>query len=44
MKQIHSSVTPDKVEMIHRDYVANGGWETFLKYDDPTQDVLIGLL
>lgn len=44
MKQIHSSVTPDQVEMIRRDYVANGGWETFLSYEDPTQDILIGLL
>ena len=44
MKQIHSSVTPDQVELIRRDYVANGGWETFLSYEDPTQDILIGLL
>mmetsp|Transcript_3718 Transcript_3718/g.7981 ORF Transcript_3718/g.7981 Transcript_3718/m.7981 type:complete len:569 (+) Transcript_3718:432-2138(+) len=44
MKQIHSSVTPDQVEMIRRDYTANGGWETFLSYEDPTQDILIGLL
>ena len=27
-----------------RDYYANGGWETFLSYEDPTQDILIGLL
>ena len=44
MKQIHSQVTPDQVELIRRDYVANGGWETFLSYEDPTQDILIGLL
>jgi elongator complex protein 3 len=44
MKQIHSSVTPDQVELIRRDYVANGGWETFLSYEDPSQDILIGLL
>mmetsp|Transcript_6402 Transcript_6402/g.16226 ORF Transcript_6402/g.16226 Transcript_6402/m.16226 type:complete len:570 (+) Transcript_6402:69-1778(+) len=44
MKQIHSQVTPDQVEMIRRDYVANGGWETFLSYEDPEQDILIGLL
>ena len=30
--------------MIRRDYVANGGWETFLSYEDPEQDILIGLL
>jgi elongator complex protein 3 len=44
MKQIHSQVTPDQVELIRRDYVANSGWETFLTYEDPTQDILIGLL
>jgi len=33
-----------KVELIRRDYVANGGWETFLSYEDPDQDILIGLL
>ena len=32
------------MELIRRDYVANGGWETFLSYEDPTQDILIGLL
>ena len=30
--------------MVRRDYVANGGWETFLAYEDPIQDILIGLL
>ena len=30
--------------MIRRDYCANGGWETFLSYEDPHQDILIGLL
>jgi len=44
MKQIHSAVTPDQVELVRRDYVANGGWETFLSYEDPAQDILIGLL
>ena len=33
-----------QVELIRRDYVANGGWETFLSYEDPEQDILIGLL
>ena len=33
-----------KAELIRRDYVANGGWETFLSYEDPEQDILIGLL
>jgi len=44
MKQIHERVTPDSVELVRRDYVANGGWETFLAYEDPQQDILIGLL
>ena len=37
------SVSP-QVELVRRDYVANGGWETFLAYEDPRQDILIGLL
>ncbi|KAI9593783.1 elongator complex protein 3 [Syncephalis fuscata] len=41
---IHSKVQPEKVELIRRDYTANGGWETFLSYEDPEQDILIGLL
>lgn len=38
---MHSNL---QVELIRRDYVANGGWETFLSYEDPEQDILIGLL
>ena len=44
MKQIHDKVNPDNVELVRRDYTANGGWETFLAYEDPQQDILIGLL
>ena len=44
MKQIHQRINPDQVELIRRDYVANGGWETFLSYEDPVSDILIGLL
>lgn len=44
MKQIHQRCNPDQVELIRRDYVANGGWETFLSYEDPVADILIGLL
>ena len=44
MKQIHESVTPENVELVRRDYVANGGLETFLAYEDIQQDILIGLL
>lgn len=28
-----------QIELIRRDYVANGGWETFLSYEDPEQDI-----
>ena len=34
---------PKHVELVRRDYVANDGWETFLAYEDPKQDTLIGL-
>jgi elongator complex protein 3 len=44
IKEIHEKVRPGQIELIRRDYVANGGWETFLSYEDPKQDVLIGLL
>ena len=37
-------IRAEEVELIRRDYTANGGWETFLSYEDPTQDLLIGLL
>ena len=33
-----------RISCVHRDYVANGGWETFLSYEDPEQDILVGLL
>jgi hypothetical protein len=29
---------------VRRDYCANGGWETFLAYEDVRQDILVGLL
>lgn len=44
IKDIHHRVRPDQVELIRRDYCANGGWETFLSYEDPQQDILVGLL
>ena len=44
IQEIHNKVTPETVELIRRDYYANGGWETFISYEDPTQDILIGLL
>nr|CAG4649994.1 EOG090X02DF [Sida crystallina] len=44
IQEVHHKVRPYQVELIRRDYVANGGWETFLSYEDPDQDILIGLL
>ncbi|XP_040822387.1 elongator complex protein 3 isoform X1 [Ochotona princeps] len=44
IQEIHHKVRPYQVELVRRDYVANGGWETFLSYEDPDQDILIGLL
>eukprot|EP01128_Nolandella_sp_AFSM9_P011868 TRINITY_DN8773_c0_g1_i1.p1 TRINITY_DN8773_c0_g1~~TRINITY_DN8773_c0_g1_i1.p1 ORF type:complete len:547 (-),score=91.69 TRINITY_DN8773_c0_g1_i1:42-1682(-) len=41
---IHHGVLPDQIELLRRDYTANGGWETFLSYEDPNQNILIGLL
>lgn len=35
IQEIHNKVTPRNVELIRRDYLANGGWETFLAYEDP---------
>lgn len=42
--EIHQKVRPQDGELLRRDYTANGGWETFLSYEDPQQDILIGLL
>lgn len=44
IQEIHNKVRPYEVELIRRDYYANGGWETFLSYEDPEQDILVGLL
>lgn len=44
IKQISENVLPENIELVRRDYVANGGWETFLTYEDPKLDILIGLL
>lgn len=41
---IHFKINPEQVELIRRDYVANEGWETFLSYEDATQDILVALL
>lgn len=44
IQDIHKKIQPSKVELIRRDYTANGSWETFLSYEDPEKDILIGLL
>jgi len=44
IKDIHTKLRPNQVELIRRDYFANGGHETFLSYEDPEQDILVGLL
>ena len=44
IQEIHNKVKPNEVELIRRDYFANEGWETFLSYEDPEQDILVGLL
>ena len=44
IQEIHNKVKPENIELIRRDYYANEGWETFISYEDPKQDILIGLL
>ncbi len=44
IREVHDGkVSLNHVELIRRDYVANGGWETFLSYEDVKHDILIGL-
>ena len=42
--QLQQKINVGQVEYVRRDYTANGGWESFLAYEDVTQDMLIGLL
>lgn len=44
IQTIHFQINPEQVELVRRDYVANGGWETFLSYEDAAQDILVALL
>ena len=44
IKEVHFKIKPENIELIRRDYVANQGWETFISYEDPKQDILVGLL
>lgn len=43
-RRLLSQVKPEEIELVRRDYSANGGWESFLAYEDPRQDILVGLL
>lgn len=44
MQEVHNKIRPEEIELVRRDYAANGSWETFLAYEDPRQDILVGLL
>ena len=44
INEVKHKIRPNQVELIRRDYAANEGWETFLSYEDPKQDILIALL
>ncbi|VDL59665.1 unnamed protein product, partial [Hymenolepis diminuta] len=44
IQAIHNKIHPSQIELIRRDYMANGGWETFLAYEDPRQNILVALL
>ena len=44
INEVKNKIRPNQVEFVRRDYTANGGWETFLAYEDPKQDILIALL
>ena len=44
VNEIKNKIRPNQIELVRRDYVANGGWETFLAYEDPKQDILVALL
>ncbi|KAH0537371.1 Elongator subunit [Glutinoglossum americanum] len=44
INEVKNKIRPNQVELVRRDYSANGGWETFLAYEDPEQDILIALL
>ncbi|OAA66325.1 histone acetyltransferase [Cordyceps fumosorosea ARSEF 2679] len=44
VNEVKNKIRPNQIELVRRDYTANGGWETFLAYEDPKQDILVGLL
>ena len=44
IKEAAEKIEVNDVELIRRDYFANGSWETFLSYEDPQTDSLVGML
>jgi elongator complex protein 3 len=44
IQALSGDVAEDEVELVRRDYTASDGWETFLSYEDSTQDILIAML
>ena len=44
VNEVKHKIRPNQIELIRRDYTANNGWETFLAYEDPKQDILVALL
>lgn len=44
VNEVKHKIRPNQVELVRRDYAANAGWETFLAYEDPKQDILVALL
>ncbi|KAK3366244.1 putative histone acetyltransferase [Lasiosphaeria ovina] len=44
VNEVKHKIRPNQIELVRRDYAANGGWETFLAYEDPKQDILVALL
>lgn len=42
-RKLQSAVSSE-IELLRRDYYANGSWETFISYECPHKDTLIGLL
>lgn len=44
IKDVSEKLFVTDIELIRRDYFANGSWETFLSYEDPKTDSLIGLI
>lgn len=44
IKKLDNKFSVKEVELIRRDYFANEGWETFISYEEPHNDTLIGLL